>query len=345
MFRPEHQIGLAALGGALLLSGCMTFNPFVPPADRVGAALNDHHYRDALAIIDTTGERHPQHALLSEQREGVIQASQEYRREALTQAEELASREQWSQAYRVLEAIRDRVVDPAPVDATLKALERRHDERLRDLLNQAYLAEAQALLRSERVDQALLPYSGPGARETLQRRTQRRNLLYRHLLEQGNAYAGAAHWQQALESLETAQRLRPDAPIPDALAEARRTLHGARDRARHLRERAQRQQAEALLDRYRSSGKLADLLAARTFIRQHSDADHLTALREQVNDWARLRFQRAMTRGEALYAEGDYRAAHQLWQSIAPLDPDDPELRKKLTRSAKVLDNLRALED
>ncbi len=334
-----------ALGIALLLSGCASFNPFLAPEQRVSAALKDHQYRQALAIIDDTGEQHPQYALLQEQRKGVLQASREYRLQAQARAEELADREQWRQACDTLTDSRDRVVEPAPLEELLATLRNRHDRQLRDLLNRAYLAEARALLETDSVDDDLAPYTDRRARDARSWRAQRRELLYNGLLEQGQAYADQGQWQRALTSLETAQRLRPDSDMPDALQKARRTLHTARDQARDARDQARRREAEERVARYRQSGKLDDLLAARTFLLQHQNDGELTPLRRQVDVWARQRFQRALARGEALYAKGDYQGAYRLWKSVAPLDPENPELSQKLERGGKVLENLRSLED
>ena len=164
------------------------------------------------------------------------------------------------------------------------------------------------------------------------------------MLTIGNTYADSGQWPQALETLETAQRLAPDDPAPEVLTQARRVLHSARDRARDARDRAHLEEGQALVEQYRASGRLEDLLAARAYLLQHQ-GPRLDDLRDRVHSWSRRRFQRAMERGEALYAEGEYQAAHRLWREVAPLAPDNPELLKKLERSRKVLDNLRSLEE
>ncbi len=336
---------LSALAAAVLLSGCAGLSSFSDPADRVGDALEDQDYRRALTVIDEADEEHPRHALLMEQREGVLQASHEYRDQALDQARALAEREQWGDARQVLERARQRVVEPEPVASLMEQLDARREARLRTLLSRGYLAEARALLSTEDLDPALAPYQqDPRAGHTRQRRAELRAELHRELLRLGNAYAEAGQWPPALETLEAAHRLAPDDPAPDALGEARRILHSARNRAKDARDRAHQEQARVLVDRYRSSGRLDDLLAARAFLLQHEDPQ-LDDLSNRVDTWSRQRFQRAMARGEALYAEGDYQAAHRLWRSVAPLDPDNPELLKKLERSGKVLDNLRSLEE
>ncbi|MBL7252309.1 hypothetical protein ACLD02_18725 [Alloalcanivorax sp. C16-2] len=341
---PRHNMPrLTALAGAVLLSGCAALSSFNDPADRVGDALKAQDYRRALAVIDEADEGHPRHALLMEQREGVLQASREYRDQALDQARALAEREQWQEVHQVLRQARERVVDPEPVTELMEQLDDQREARLRALLSRDYLAEARALLSTPDLDQALLPYQDPRARQARQRRMALREELHRELLAMGNDYAEAGRWPQALEALETAHRLAPDTAAPEALGKARQVLHSARDRARDARDRAHRKEAEALVEGYRESGRLDDLLAARAFLLQHQDPQ-LDALRDRVESWSRQRFQRAMARGEALYAEGDYQAANRLWRSVAPLDPDNPELLKKLERSRKVLNNLRSLE-
>ena len=89
----------------------------------------------------------------------------------------------------------------------------------------------------------------------------------------------------------------------------------------------------------------AEMVNAEGFI-QRLGWDHM--LREQGADLSQgegqlLTFARTMAQGEALYAKGEYRAAHQLWQRVAPLDPENVELQKKLERSERVIRNLESL--
>ena len=127
---------------------CVSLLPFSDPADRVGDALQEHRYRDALDIIDRTDQSHPQYGLLTEQRQGVLQASREYRQERLALARDLSAREDWGQAYQLLEDTGDRVAEPEPVNSLLAQLREREARALRERLNQWYLAQAKALLDS-----------------------------------------------------------------------------------------------------------------------------------------------------------------------------------------------------
>lgn len=331
-----------SLGAILMLPGCASLMPFSDPADRVGNALREHRYQDALAIIDRTDEAHPQHGLLTEQRQGVLQASREYRQDKLALARDLSGREDWQQAYQLLEDTSERVAEPEPVDALLKQLREREARALRARLNQWYLAQAQALLDTGQLDRELAHHDDRRAMRILEQRARLRDQVSDGLTELGDAYADQALWRQALVSLEMAQRLTPDRDRPASLTRARRTLDSARDRARNARQETRYQHAETLISRYQETGRLEDLLAARTYLTQHDDA-YLDPMREQVKRWSRDRFARTMAQGEALYAEGEYRAAHQLWQRVAPLDPENVELRKKLERSERVIRNLESL--
>jgi tetratricopeptide (TPR) repeat protein len=330
------------LGVILILPGCAALTPFSDPADRVGDALQEHRYRDALAIIDRTDPDHPQHGLLTEQRQGVLQASQEYRQEQLAVARDLSAREAWEQAYRLLEDTGDRVAEPEPVNALLAQLREREARALRERLNRWYLAQARALLDTDELDQELVHHQDRRAARILEQRARLRQQASDGLTELGDAYADQAQWRQALVSLEMAQRLTPDRSQPASLKRARKTLDSARDRARDARQETRYQHAQDLISRYQETGRLEDLLAARTYLAQH-DGGYLDTMREQVKRWSQDRFARAMALGEALYAKGEYRAAHQLWQQVAPLDPGNVELQKKLERSERVIRNLESL--
>jgi len=303
------------LGAVLILPGCASLLPFSDPADRVGDALQEHRYRDALDIIDRTDQSHPQYGLLTEQRQGVLQASREYRQERLALARDLSAREDWGQAYQLLEDTGDRVAEPEPVNSLLAQLREREARALRERLNQWYLAQAKALLDTDELDRDLAHHDDRRAARTLDQRAR---------------------------LLEMAQRLTPDRSQPASLKRARKTLDSARDRARDARQETRYQHAEALISRYQQTGRLEDLLAARTYLAQHDDG-YLDTMREQVKRWSQDRFARTMAQGEALYAKGEYRAAHQLWQRVAPLDPENVELQKKLERSERVIRNLESL--
>lgn len=338
-------LGLPLLLLTTLLGGCASsWQLFETPADRVSDALDGHRYADALAVIDNTGKGNPQYGLMHQQRPGVLQASREYRHDVLARARALAAKGQWRQAYATLEQARDQVVDAKPVQSLLDDLHHRENSHLRDLLINWYLAEARALLRTGDLDPALKEHTGTAAHRALARRQRMRHDLTDELTRLGNEYADQARWQSAYEALEMAQRLSPRRQRPAALERARKTLDSAHDRAEIARNQAHREHAEKLIKQYQDSGRLQDLLAARTFLLQHPN-DDLDDDRDQVDAWCQQRFQTEVSRGDALYARGRYRAAYQLWKQALPLDPNNVELGKKLERAGKVLHSLKTLSE
>lgn len=325
-----------------LLGGCASWQLLQSPDQRVTGDLKAHRYADALRVIDDTDPGNPGYPALKKQRPVVIKASQDYRHHALTRAGALADKGQWRQAFTVLQDARDRVVDPKPVDALLKQLHERERDDLRKLLADWYLAQAQALLQTDKLDTALKGHPGDQARETLKDRQQLRGRLTGELTRLGDDFADQGHWQSAYQTLQTAQRLNPRGNRSATLERARETLNRAQSRAQSARLQSHREQARALIKQYQKSGRLDDLLAARTYLLQYPD-DDLSEQRQQVDQWCQQRFKVEVAHGDALYARGRYQAAYQQWQRAEPLDPDNKDLKKKLARARRVLENLRNL--
>lgn len=329
---------------ACLLSGCASWQWLKTPTEQVAQQFKTQHYADALAIIDDTPPASPYYSVLQAQRPGIIQASEDYRHSVETLAKKLADKGHWQQAYILLERAHERVVSAEPVTTLLANLHDTENTQIRNLLTTWYLAQGKALLSTDGMDQELENHAGKAAQELL---TERRR-LYREVTTEltrlGKEYASQAHWQSAYRALEMAQRLDPDKKPLIELSRAREALTDARNQARSARQQAYQEQARKLVKQYKESNHLDDLLAARTFLAKHP-GDDLNDERRQVKNWCQQRFQAEVSRGDALYASGYYRAAYQLWKQAQPLSPDDPELKKKLARAQKVLQSLEVLSE
>lgn len=331
-------------GVLLLLSGCSLLPTSSDPAQRIDAALSEHRYATALAIIDGAEATQSDYSALQARRDEVARASQRYRDEVLREARRLADNEQWWEAHALLMRAAPLVLESEPIDALGEQLREQEAAALRERLTRWYLALGQALLNSGQVDQALAPFDTPEADIAA---TEWRRLHHRTttaLTELGHFYAEQRQWEAALRTLEMAQRLSPDQPPPQALASARQAIDSAHSRQQTAREEAHRKKAQELVARYQDSESLDDLLAARTFLLRYPDQD-LEPLRQRVDRWCQQRFADAMARGEALYARGEYRTAYRLWKQVVPLEPDNTELNSKLERSRRVLENLRTLDE
>ncbi|MHA7916693.1 hypothetical protein [Alloalcanivorax xenomutans] len=346
MHRPDstRRPALLLLVGLIALSACQTTPP--PPEvtrESLQQALHEHRYREALTMLDTRLLQDPDQPELSQQREDIIKASREYREQTLAEAQRLAGQEQWRDAQGLLESTGGHLIHPGPLVALRESLHQQEAQRLRQRLSEWWQAQARALLDSATLDSTLTGYTLPEAGQTLELRQALKADLSERLTEVGNTYAEQGDWSRAQRALHLAHQLQPDQPAPEALGQAQQVLARARQRAEQQQTQRQRERSESLMAAYRESGSLKDLLAIREYLRSAPN-NHLTALRDEVETLCRERYTKDMATGDALYARGEYQAAYAIWQELKPLAPDNVELNKKLERTRRVLNNLRALD-
>ncbi len=332
----------AGLVMAALLGGCATLGD---PERRVSEALAEDNYASAAAIIEDTHPDHDQYALLQEQYPGIILASDQYRQRLILEAEAMSRKQRWQQAHTLIEAHRDKVVDPSALDELLTALTSLEEYQFNQLLAERRRAQALALRESTGLTDKLSGFHLPRAKQERQQLANERFVVVEDLTRLGEYFAQRQQWLLARDLLSAAHRLAPDQPPSAQLAKAQQILNDASQRARARHNRGLLTEAEQLMARYQRNGQLESLLAARHFLKQHQNNPVLVDHRERLEQWARRRFSEEMNTGEALYARGQYREAYRIWKQVAPLYPDNEELNKKLERSRRVLANLRNLQD
>lgn len=325
-----------------LLGGCATFGN---PERRVSAALAEDNYARAAAIIEDTHPDHDQYALLQEQYPGILMASNQYRQRLILEAEAMSRKQNWEQAHTLIEAHRDKVVDPSALDELISALTSLEEHQLNQLLAERRRAQARALQDSAKLTDKLSGFHLPRAKQERQQLARERLFVVEDLNRLGEYFAQRQQWHLARDLLSDAHRLAPNQPPSTQLAKAQQILNDASQRVRARHNRALLTEADQLMARYQRNGQLESLLAARHFLNQHQGNPALAEHRKRLEQWARRRFTEEMNTGEALYASGQYREAHRIWKQVAPLYPDNEELNKKLDRSRRVLANLRNLQD
>lgn len=332
------------LGLTLLLGGCTLWTPAGSPQQAVNEALQNQDYARASAIIDAIDESHPAYSQLHEQAAAIHRASDAHRDEVLEKARSKGKEEQWQTALTLLQENRNKVIEPAPLDALAETLGQRERHAFNTLLADRRLAQARALLASDQLDQQLARFHLDVARDEKRALEQQTWQLSLSLTALGDYFREQGQWLRARDLYRAAHRLTPDQPAPPGLKQAQNHLNSAAQQVRAERNRRSQHQAQTLMERYRQTGKLDDLLAARAFLRQQDDNASLATERKTLERWCRKRFADEMHAGEVLYTQGQYQQAHRIWQQVAPLYPDNPELNKKLQRSRRVLDNLENLE-
>jgi len=326
---------------ASVISGCASLGN---PEEDVIAALNEQNYARAIEVIDATPESHKQYPLLQEQYAGILQASDEYRQHLMQEAEAYGRRQQWADAFGLLEENRDKVVAPYAIDELTASLAILEGRQLNELLADRRAEQAEAMLESARLSDTLANFHDSRAVAEKQRLDEERELLVADLNRLGEYFAEQQKWHQARDLLRYAQQLAPDQEPSPQLARAQQVLNSADQRARAKRNQALQTEAEQLMARYQRNGTMDSLLAARRFLDRHKGNPVLSKHRDRLEQWSRRRFNEEMNTGEALYARGQYKEAYRIWKQLAPLYPNDEELNKKLERSRRVLSNLKSLQ-
>ncbi len=326
---------------ASLISGCASLGN---PEQDVIAALDEQDYARAIQVINETPESHDQYPLLQEQYAGILQASEEYRQHLMQEAEAYGRRQQWADAFALLEANRSKVVAPYAIDELTASLAILEGRQLNELLADRRAAQAQAMLKSTQLSDTLASFHDPRAVEEKQRLDAEFERLRSDLTRLGEYFAEQQKWAQARDLLRYAHQLAPDQPPSPQLARAQQVLNNADQRARAKRNQALQTEAEQLMARYQRDGTMDSLLAARHFLDKHKGNPTLDQHRDRLEQWSRRRFNEEMNTGEALYARGQYKEAYRIWKQLAPLYPNDEELNKKLERSRRVLSNLKSLQ-
>lgn len=326
---------------ASVISGCASLGN---PEEEVIAALDEKNYARAIEVINATPESHQQYPLLQEQYAGILQASDEYRQHLMQEAEAYGRRQEWANAFTLLEENRAKVIAPYAIDELTASLAILEGRQLNELLADRRAEQAEAMLENTQLSDTLANFHDSRAVAEKQRLDEERELLVADLNRLGEYFAEQQKWHQARDLLRYAQQLAPDQEPSPQLAKAQQVLNNADQRARAKRNQALQTEAEQLMARYQRNGTMDSLLAARRFLDQHNSNPVLSKHRDRLEQWSRRRFNEEMNTGEALYARGQYKEAYRIWKQLAPLYPNDEELNKKLERSRRVLSNLKSLQ-
>ena len=133
-----------------------------------------------------------------------------------------------------------------------------------------------------------------------------------------------------------------------ANAAAAKACMPAEQYAAHRRDQAvsarTRQRADALIEAYRKSGTIDDLVAARDYLQKNNQDGTLDEVASSLEGLCRERFNQGIRKGDSFYAAGNYPQAEKIWLEVSPLYPGDSELSGKIDRVRRVLGNLQNLK-
>lgn len=343
----RHHSVIFLLLALALISGCARLT--LATSDDLVADINrareQQNFDKAWYYIENIRETHPQYDAASALRDAVLSDINAFENAEIQRARQLAGAGRWNEAFDALDAARARWHNSDKLDAAYQALEKRETVLFNRLRTDLLLDEAnwlQARLGTLEQLETLHRRDASDISKALQRR---RAELVSTLTELGHAFAEEQDWVRTRDLLNAAQRLSGSDEVPEALATARKQVSQEAHRHRRAREEQVQSKAVALLEVYESNRALADLLAARDFISSNNQNGQLDQYASQLEAICQQRYQQGLQEGDALYAEGRYEEAFQVWERIAGIYPGDAELEKKMERARKVLSNLKALSD
>lgn len=329
----------------IALSGCarLALMGSEDPLADMKAAQQAGDFQRALYFAKHLDPEHPDYEAVQKALPSLHSAIREFELRSIRKAEAAAAREEWATAYDILEHAMTQWRATAPLLNAHRGIRKAEDQRRREILGTLLLSEARWRIARDARAAQLQSLTDRGSQRRYREWQRRNREVAEKLARLTDFFAEQGDWDRVRDYLASARALVPDSGREELLDKARQELAEAAREYRMSRHRQQLEEARTLLERYRSTSRLQDLLAVRKFLSQHQGNDALAAMKRTVEELTEERFQRDVKRGEALYASGQYQQAYEVWKGIAPLAPDDMELRKKLERAEKVLSKLKSL--
>ncbi|MFN3714893.1 MAG: hypothetical protein ACK4SX_14650 [Alcanivoracaceae bacterium] len=342
MLRNSLPIALLLI---LTLAGCTTRQAVLETdfaAELASVRAEGDHAR-ALDIVDRIPNDHPQAEAVRAQRDQILKDIELVQQQRVAEAERLSRSGRWQEAYAVLDDASRQWRRSDLLATAYQELEQRQQLRYHQLQADLLLAEARTLQGTHTTVQQLATLTDRRAQATARDLGLRRDTLSRELRQLGHIFADQKDWQRTRDLLASAAQLAGDNERDPILIEAERQLASVAHRQERARAQRIRQQGDELIERYRRSESVADLVAARDFLARNNQGGTLDETATRLEGLSRERFRAGLAKGDTLYAGGDYAAAERAWSEVAPLYPGDPELAAKRERVKRVLDNLRSL--
>lgn len=327
-----------------LLGGCVSTVPLDVDAEaELAAARKAGDHVRALEIVEHISPEHPQYNALVKQRESVLKEVEQYQQIRIREASNLASSGRWQEAFALLNELGRDWRKSTLVAQARQELEQRQQLRFRQLAAEVLISEAKWLLGREASVEQLNTLTQKEALDMARQLSARRAEVATQMNQLGHYFAERKDWPRTRDLLDGARLLNRSAERDPQLLEAQRQLAGVEHRQVRAAAQRTRQLADALIEQYRKTESIKDLIAARDYLQSNNQDGSLDEGATRLESLSRERFRAGLRSGDSLYAAGDYAAAEKIWKEVAPLYPNDAELAGKLERVRKVLENLKTL--
>lgn len=326
-----------------LLGGCVTIPMDVDAEAELAAARKAGDHARALEIVERISPKHPQYDALLMQRESVLKEVEQHQQQRIQEASNLASSGRWQEAFAVIDQLSREWRDSTLVTQARQELEQRQQLRFRQLAADVLVSESKWLLGREASTEQLNTLTQKEALDMARQLIARRANIAEQMSQLGHYFAEQKDWQRTRDLLDGARLLSRSAERDPQLVTAERQLANVANRQVRAAAQRTRQRADTLIEQYRKTESIKDLIAARDYLQSNNQDGSLDEGATRLESLSRERFRTGLKRGDSLYAAGDYAAAEKIWKEVAPLYPNDTELAGKMERVRRVLENLKTL--
>lgn len=314
--------------------------------------IAQQEYGKALAALGHVKPTRADYVALMRKRDTILLKAEQYERETVSQATDLARRGQWQQALERYDQALSRLPDGKILQTGHAQLLRQQAARLDELELDLLIARGEGLLH-------LLPaYTNRANVDPRSWRAQRElgiaqedaERIARELTRRGRIALEQRDLNQARRSLPLALRLHPDPETKQANQDLLRRLGPPAAQATKSATKPSREdETRELLQRYRQAyankewGEAQRLLALLEL--QPSPPEESAQLRSELNAEVAEAVNRHIEQGITLYSDGKYERALVVWQQALQLDSGNERARAHIERAERVLEKLRTLQE
>jgi hypothetical protein len=274
----------------------------------------------------------------------VLKEIAQHQQQRIAEADSLARSGRWQEAFNLINDLDKRWRGNADIAAARQTLEQRRHQRLQQLRADLLSSEADWLLAHRGSINQLETLANRQAESLTNQIYHRQSDLADEMSQLGYFFAEQKDWQRTRSLLDGARKLRSSEEHDPLLTEAEKQLAGAAHRREQAASARAQQRADALVEAYRKSDAIDDLVAARNYLQKNNEDGSLDEMASNLESLCRERFNQGVRKGDRFYAAGDYPEAEKIWQEVLPLYPGNGELSGKIQRVQRVLGNLQNLK-
>jgi hypothetical protein len=301
-------------------------------------------YNKALRVIDKAPSEHPQYEYVQQQREPLLIDIARHQQQQIQKANNLVRSGRWQEALDLIRDLKRQWRDSEAITEAEKVLIARQQLRLQQLRADLLIAESGWLATQHERTSQLESLADRQADKLASNVQYRQADAAEEMAQLGRFFAEQQDWHRTRALLDGARRLRGNVDRDPLQLEAEKKLSSAAHRREQATAQRVREQAGQLIEAYRQSASVDDLVKARDYLQKNNQDGTLDGVASDLESLARKQFNKGLRQGDSFYAAGQYQQAKKAWQEVSPLYPSDNELAGKIERVQRVLGSLESLK-